>query len=42
MIACLDVAYGGAEAYAAAVSFRNWTDATPLEERVAAVAKVAV
>ncbi len=42
MIACLDVAYGDAEAHAAGVSFRNWTDAIPLEERVAAVAKVAL
>ncbi len=40
MIACLDVAYGDAAAYAAGITFRDWADATPLEERVAAVAKV--
>jgi deoxyribonuclease V len=33
MIACLDVAYSGASAYAAGLTFREWTDANALEER---------
>ncbi len=34
MIACLDVAYRNAVAYAAGITFRDWTDSSPLEERV--------
>ncbi len=34
MLACLDVAYGTTSAYAAGISFRDWKDATPLEEHV--------
>jgi deoxyribonuclease V len=40
MIACLDVAYGDAAAYAAGVVFRDWPDATPLEERVVPIVGV--
>ncbi len=37
MIACLDVAYGTASACAAGIIFRDWKDATPLEEHVITV-----
>ncbi len=34
MIACVDVAYENAAACAAGITFRDWADASPLEERV--------
>jgi deoxyribonuclease V len=37
MIACLDVDYRDTTASAAAIAFREWPDATPVEERVVAV-----
>ncbi|HET8564411.1 MAG TPA: endonuclease V [Candidatus Binatia bacterium] len=40
MIACLDVDYRDTTAYAAAITFREWLDATPAEEGVVAVSDV--
>ncbi len=34
MIACLDVAYGKTDAYAAGIAFHEWTDATPVTEQL--------
>jgi deoxyribonuclease V len=40
MIACLDVAYGYAAAYASGLTFERWVDANALEERVVQVSNV--
>ncbi len=40
MIACLDVHYAEKEAWAAAVTFDSWTDATPASERVVCVTEI--
>jgi deoxyribonuclease V len=40
MIACLDVAYSDKAACAAGITFRDWPDASAVEERVVAVADV--
>ena len=40
MIACLDVDYRGAAAYAAGLAFHNWSDASPAMEKVIPVVGV--
>ena len=40
MIACLDVAYGNAAAYAAGIAAGEWTHANSVEERVVQVSNV--
>ncbi len=40
MIACLDVDYREAVAYAAGIAFHDWTDATPATEKVIPVVGV--
>ncbi len=40
MIACLDVDYRDAAAYAAGIAFHDWSDAAPATEKVISVAEV--
>lgn len=40
MIACVDVAYTDATAYAAGITFRDWTDASAFEERLVQLSNV--
>ncbi len=40
MIVCLDVAYSDAAAYGAGITFRDWTGANALEERLVQLSDV--